>query len=55
MVWLLHILLTAIPVAQADAGERNRQRSEGADKLPMPVAAIRAIFLRFCENRLCID
>ena len=31
-------LLTAIPIEQADAGERNRQRSEGADKLPMPVA-----------------
>ena len=31
-------LLTAITIEQADAGERNRQRSEGADKLPMPVA-----------------
>ncbi len=46
MVWRLHILLTpltAIPAAQADAGQRHPQRSEGTDKLPLPVAVAIAL------------
>ena len=38
MVWLRHSFSPPSPSSRADAGERNRQRSEGADKLPMPVA-----------------
>jgi hypothetical protein len=50
MVWRLHILLTAIPLtaipaAQADAGQRHPQRSEVTDKLPLPLPVAVAIAL----------
>jgi len=52
-------LLTAVPVEQADAGKRHRQRSEGADKPPLPVAvaialgrAVASIALAAAQRRL---
>ena len=38
MVWLLHFSFPTVLVEQAGAGKRHRQRPEGADKLPPPMA-----------------